>query len=131
MGALARPHERLQETKARSKLRTRTVARVFMNDFMHCERVAALALKSAWTSCAALIKALVPPPCTHSTGAALVASASVANELALPTSIGLGADAAFSIRRRTGVRAVGAEPPPARVRLASPMGLPAGCRAHP
>src|SRR3954467_11445706 len=31
------------------------------------------ALMSAWTSCAALIRALIPPPCTHSAGAALVA----------------------------------------------------------
>ena len=71
------------------------MARVFTNAFIHCETAAALALKSAWTSCAALIKVLVPPPRTHSIGAALVPSVSRADELALPISISLGADAPF------------------------------------
>ena len=127
MGALAWPHRRLQESKEESKSHTRTAARVITNAFMHSERAAASALKSAWTSYAALIKVLDPPPRTHFVGAALVASASGADELAFPISIGLGADATFSTRQCTGVRAEGTttNSPPAGVTKVAPAGCPA------
>ena len=65
-----------------------------------------------------MFKGPVPPPRTHPVGAALVASASGVDELAAAVSYGRGAEAAFAIRRRVGVRISGVGP----VTISSPAG---------
>ena len=88
VGALARPHREEQEKQGSKKKHTRTAARDARNALVQLWRVSPSARSFAWTSRSARFSGPVPPPRTHPTGAALVASASGAAELAVPASRG-------------------------------------------
>ena len=124
------PTERNKKNKGPKKRHTRTAARDARNALVQLWRASPSARSFAWTSRSARFSGPVPPPRTHPTGAALVASASGAAELAVPASRG-GVPKSPSLDGGSlASRLEGVASPRPRPRSAAPEVPPAACPVH-